>query len=99
MDLVAKTTESYYQARYPKVFKGLGKTNGRIQSRYLSSVDVDLVAKQTESYYHARYPTFFKGLGKTNWTYTIALYPDAKRLHCPSRGEFHCRLWTKLKQS
>ena len=44
----------------------------------LSSVDADLVTQKTESYYHARYPKVFKGLGKTNWTYTIALYSDAK---------------------
>jgi hypothetical protein len=44
----------------------------------LSSVDADLGTQKTESYYRARYPNVFKKLGKTNWTYTIALYPDAK---------------------
>ena len=43
-----------------------------------SSVDADLGTQKTESYYRARYPNVFKKLGKTNWTYTIALYPDAK---------------------
>jgi hypothetical protein len=44
----------------------------------LSFVDADLITKNNESYYRARYPKVFKGLGKTNWTYTIALYPNAK---------------------
>jgi hypothetical protein len=51
---------------------------GIISNVNLSSVDADLVTKKNESYYRARYPNIFKGLGKTNWTYTIALYPDAK---------------------
>jgi hypothetical protein len=51
---------------------------GIISNVNLSTVDADLVTKKTESYYRARYPNIFKGLGKTNWTYTIALYPDAK---------------------
>ena len=44
---------------------------GIISNVNLSSVDA-------ENCYRARYPKVFKGLGKTNWTYTIALYADAK---------------------
>jgi hypothetical protein len=51
---------------------------GIISNVNLSSVDVDLVTEKNESYYRARYPKVFKGLGKPNWTYTIALYSDAK---------------------
>jgi metal-sulfur cluster biosynthetic enzyme len=72
---------------------------GIISNVNVSSVDADLVTQKTESYYRKRYPKIFKGLEKTNWTYTIALYPDAKPFALSSRAEFHCRLWKKLKQS
>ena len=44
-------------------------------------------------------PKFLRDWGKQIGRIQSRYMQMQNRLHCPSRAEFHCRLWTKLKQS